>query len=750
MFALLTAATLVSMPQSIEEVIKVGSGSYTTKLPTGAKEPAETPWVTADVKGPIPTNDWWSSLVFSKFSNQMFPHPLGIQAHDAGLRIYYPGVGYTANDQGVFTAVMGMPNDLTIGSSHQSTFPDARASHWSDWFVTAAFGNDLKLTFGHGSPFVFGTIVGGGATFSFGKPPKISGTGSVLSVNVDGRTYGLFGPKGSSWEGLGTQKFTLKSDKPYFSVALLPDDKPETLAFFARYAHNHVTDSKVTWAYDEKSSKVTTRYAFSVKAFEPGAEGTVFGLFPHQYQRSRDSLTSFTYVCARGLMKVGTGTGFTTVTPFQGVLPALPNIGSHDKGILKKFLNADAATYKPEIADTYWCGKAMGKLSTLASIADVSGDLNARDQFRIRLKGLLESYFTAKDSNGVFYYNKQWGTLIGYPASYGSDESLNDHHFHYGYFIRAAAEIARLEPGWAKDQKWGGMVNMLIRDCANPRRDDPMFPFLRNFDIYEGHTWAAGKAEFADGNNNESSSEAMNAWTGMIIWGALTGDRQIRDTGIYLYVTEKDAIDNYWFNATNIYPKTFTRSIASMIWGAKAAYATWFSGDPICMHGINYLPMQSGSLYLGTNPPAVQRDYDGLVKERSDGLLKDPKRDKTKPLLVGKHWGGWGDVVMMYQALANPTAALADCDFDKQEMEAGNSRANLYQWIHFLNRVGQVDARVTADTPMYAVFKRSNMRAYVVYKRTYVVYNLGPGRLTVRFSDGKVVVAARPGFTVVE
>mgnify|MGYP000061447843 CR=1 FL=1 len=38
-------------------------------------------------------------------------------------------------------------------------------------------------------------------------------------------------------------------------------------------------------------------------------------------------------------------------------------------------------------------------------------------------------------------------------------------------------------------------------------------------------------ARFADGNNNESSSEAMNAWTGLILWGAATGDDYARAVG---------------------------------------------------------------------------------------------------------------------------------------------------------------------------------------------------------------------------
>ncbi|MEZ5302681.1 MAG: glycosyl hydrolase [Verrucomicrobiales bacterium] len=111
------------------------------------------------------------------------------------------------------------------------------------------------------------------------------------------------------------------------------------------------------------------------------------------------------------------------------------------------------------------------------------------------------------------------GTLIGYPASYGSEDQLNDHHFHYGYFLRAAAEVARRDPAWANG--WGGMVGELIRDIACPDRGDARYPFLRNFDPYAGHTWASA-VKFADGNNNESSSEAIPLGRGLVLWAEFT------------------------------------------------------------------------------------------------------------------------------------------------------------------------------------------------------------------------------------
>ncbi|MCX7009394.1 MAG: glycosyl hydrolase, partial [Kiritimatiellaeota bacterium] len=162
---------------------------------------------------------------------------------------------------------------------------------------------------------------------------------------------------------------------------------------------------------------------------------------------------------------------------------------------------------------------------------------------------------------------------------------------------------ARRDPAWATDVRWGGMVKLLIRDIASADRADPLFPFLRNFDVYAGHTWASGSAKFADGNNNESSSEAANAWYGLILFGEATGDKALRDLGAWLFTTEVAAINAYWFDVTGqLHPKTYPASVVTMIWGGKGANATWFSGAPEMVHGINWLPVTAASLYLGRYP----------------------------------------------------------------------------------------------------------------------------------------------------
>ena len=85
-----------------------------------------------------------------------------------------------------------------------------------------------------------------------------------------------------------------------------------------------------------------------------------------------------------------------------------------------------------------------------------------------------------------------------------------------------------------------------------------MFPYIRCFDKYAGHSWASGDANFADGNNQESSSESLNAWYGMMLWGEATGDKTVRDTGLSLFNTERTAVEEYWFDVSDTnFPKEF-------------------------------------------------------------------------------------------------------------------------------------------------------------------------------------------------
>lgn len=95
----------------------------------------------------------------------------------------------------------------------------------------------------------------------------------------------------------------------------------------------------------------------------------------------------------------------------------------------------------------------------------------------------------------------------------------SDHHFHYGYHIYAAAAVAHF------DRDWGRVhfedVLLLIRDIANPSSDDKFFPRFRHKDWYKGSSWASGVLlpTFANGMNQESSSEAIAAYEAVALFG---------------------------------------------------------------------------------------------------------------------------------------------------------------------------------------------------------------------------------------
>jgi endoglucanase Acf2 len=715
------------------EIVAVGAGSYTTRLPDGFKALPEQIYRTADVTGPTITGQWWSSLLWQQFSSNTFAHPLAMVCTPEGLAITYPGAAIVASEAAIMGGGVTPDGDFKISHSKAGAFPAANCGGYSDWFVTASFAageSTLDASFGHGSPFVYCTLGGGDPVLRFNGAPRIwAGTekDAVLGVTAKGHHYGLFGATGTTWSGLDGTVFTNQAaGKPYFSIALLPDDKPETLELFKRHAYNHVIDTRVE--HQEKGGKLTTTYRFKTKAWEGSEAGTIFALYPHQWKYSSTKLTGKSYASVRGEMKLAVGTGFVTEVPVQGVLPMFPAEGITNRPRMLGHLRAEAAKEPPPFADTYWEGKHLGRLATLSGIAEAAGEPELQKGFINEIKRRLEDWFTASpgETAPLFHYNATWGTLIGSKPSYGSDMPLNDHHFHYGYFIRAAAEVARLDPAWAK--KWEPMVMLLIRDIASPRRDDPMFPFIRCFDKYAGHSWASGDANFADGNNQESSSESLNAWYGMMLWGEATANREIRDTGLFLFNTERIAVEEYWFDVSGTnFPKDFPNVALGMVWGGKGAFATWFSPDIDCIHGINWLPFTPASIYMGRHPEYVKKNHARIVEKRLNG---------------NDYNNGWGDLVVMFNALADPASAAAYLDATPDCLiEGGNTRAFMDHWIGTLHTLGLNAAAVTADHPFCNVFNKGG-------RKTYVAYNFGAEPLAVAFSDGTKLTAAPGKLTI--
>jgi endoglucanase Acf2 len=715
-------AFFIVTPKSMAQVVEVGAGSYTTTLPSGAVGPQNftgqniSPKISEAFEGPVQTNDFWSSLLFPFFGNQhsgkLFAHPLAMQAKNNGLEL-----GYTTNH--IFAAADHLypyAAQLTVGVAGLNA-SKTTTLRYDDWTVTAEWKDtdqSLHATLGHGLPFVYFKVVGGDATLNFSRTPTVwYNESGVLGLTVDGRHYGVFAPTGSSWETGSTYRSNLNG-KDYLSVALLPDNTQATLQEFKSRAYAFVTNSVVEWDYDEATAKVQSTYRYETVLMD-SAEGnrneTISALYRHQWLNVNEALTDYSYASPRGEMKVFAGNTFSTTLTFQGVLPTLPDQGDYNPDVLSELV-AEVATENLGVGPTYENGKAMARFANLVHIADQQGMTDERDYFLAALKTRLEDWFTAGGSQ-QYMYNAQWDVLTGYPSGFGADNQINDHHFHTSYAIVSAATIAQYDSAWASQEQWGEMVNMLIRDANNWSRDDDMFPFLRSHDIYAGHSWAAGHGDFAEGNNQESSSESMNFSSAVILWGEVTGQTDIRDMGIFLYATETTAVEQYWFDVDNeVFPDEYPYVSIAMVWGAKGVHSTWFGGEPEFIHGINLLPVTSASLYLGRHPDHIVANYNEVVKERNG-----------EPEL-------WKDIFWQYLALADADRALslylADPTYEPFD---GESRAHTMHWLYNMKGMGRVDLSTTADIPTYAVFTQGQ-------DTTYIAYNAGAVERTVHFSDG--------------
>ncbi|MFF9732663.1 glycosyl hydrolase [Streptomyces albidoflavus] len=713
--------------------VPVGAGSYSDTRPPGTTGPTTntgapvTPKVTEAAKDkPVPTNDWWSSLAFQRYddnpySTPMYGHPLTYQAVSGGLELGYPTSPTVVGEGRQYE--YAHKADLTLGLSGLNS-PDTKADDWSDWTVTPYWSDGdriLRTTIGHGMPFVYAEGEGGDARITTaGTPDVFADDGNVVGITVAGHHYALFAPTGSDWNVSGTDITAGLGDKDYFSVAVLPST--DALETYRKYAFSFVTGSQVDW--NSSGGTVGATYELTTEAKEGTERGTLQALYRHQWMHTTDALTPYTYVSPRGTMKVREGTSFTTSQKAAPVLPGLPGNDAVDTDRLRGYLAevADSSDPFSGASDTYWTGKALGKLAQLVPLADQIGETATRDKLVGLLQDRLEEWFTAGGAS-EFSYDTDWKTLTGYPASYGSDSELNDHHFHYGYYVYAAAIVAQYDADWAADSAWGGMVKTLIRDTANPSRTDDAFPFLRGFDVYAGHSWASGHQGFAAGNNQESSSESTNLSAALVLWGSATGDSELRDLGSYLLATEGESIAQYWFDADEeVFPGDFGHDTVGMVWGSGGAYSTWWTANPEEIHGINVLPVTAGgSLHLGGHKDAIRRNIAEMERENGG-----PAEE-------------WRDILWEFESLADPGAAKAKWDAGNAGYtpEAGESKAHTYHWLTTLDTLGAPDPSVTADHPTSAVFSKDGTR-------TYAAHNHGSDPLTVTFSDGhELTVPAR-------
>ena len=414
-----------------------------------------------------------------------------------------------------------------------------------------------------------------------------------------------------------------------------------------------------------------------------------------------------TYDSIRGQLQGVIGTTWTLQYKNPGVdwyCNGNPNNISKFATTFHEYL--DKEDLSVQATDSYGFGKEVARLARLALIAHQTNYPTKVLQILAAIKTALSPWIPQNGSRlgknpNPLYYDSQWGGLCTKNGLESHDQDYgmgwyNDHHFHFGYFIYAAAVYLHLAAELQeKDSKFAPLLinftKELIRDIANPQTDDGYFPDFRMMDWYLSHSLAAGIFPFGNGKNQESTSEAVNAWYGISLFGRALEKypnqqeqaNSLQNLGNTLMAAEITGAQTYWYMTADseIYPPIFNKlACVGVLWETKADYATFFGTNVEYINLIHFLPFTPATEAL--IPPAWN-GYQWELLKTSLTRTVDPATGKAEPLQ-----NEWRSYVHMSQAITNEQEAqkalnslIRNINAKFQPFDSGNSATNTLYWM---------------------------------------------------------------------
>ncbi|KAJ2720244.1 hypothetical protein GGI07_004716 [Coemansia sp. Benny D115] len=321
--------------------------------------------------------------------------------------------------------------------------------------------------------------------------------------------------------------------------------------------------------------------------------------------------------------------------------------------------------------DPYFFGKALARAMRIALIADEIGDLASCDVALSRAKQWLQPWLDGTNTDCLLWDTEWQGFcskagLADSTADFGQG-IYNDHHFHYGYFVYAAAALAKLAPEWVEERR--EILDIFARDYCNTAPNvDRSFPLMRCFDYFDGHSYASGLYEFGDSRNQESTSEAINAYYAAYLYAQVTGRQEIARYVQAILQLEARTSRIYWHLddlTSDIYPEEYAKSkaVVGILWSTKADYTTFFGDNPEFIYGIQFLPYTPASALL------LKREWVADIWPRfMEKVANDSKTDS------------WREIIHLAYAVVDKEQT-AEWNKEIGEHDDGNSASNSYYWI---------------------------------------------------------------------
>ncbi len=749
-----TTYSIPALPQA--STVQVGSGSYLTN-DLHMPQPKLPQYRDQSIQTPIESNDWWQSMLITELGNALSTLPLKVKYEKKGLGILTAGAGWL-NDRSVVAEntpdFFVMPGNLDAGTLYNEV------SAYSDYSVTArlrdanTIGMESVIT--KGSPYVYNEFKNTreAQIYSTSISKLVNGsnqtilqnngdvfTGDHIGIEVTDREnkdgtltsksyYALTVPAGTTFKRVGSKiNIVFPADNGYMSVASMQN--MTQLDYFYQHGYAFIKDTSVTYTFNEQTSELVTNFNVTTELKRAGfTNQTVQSLLPHQWKQSTTSLTNITYPSVRGTLKLHEGNTFSTKDTFYGIVPqfTLPTNSEYNNTAMKSYLEILKKSTDENIksADAYWQGKSLHPLAMGVLTADQMGEAEYMSLFLQRLRTIFDDWFTysGADDEYFLYYDKEWGTMYYRVSEFGANVGITDHHFTYGYLVFAASVLATYDEDFYN--KYKDMVEHMVRDYANPKDNDPMYPRFRSFDLYEGHSWAGGYADNDSGNNQEAAGESLFGWVGEYLWGVRTGNTDYRNAGIFGFTTELKAVEQYWFNYDNDnWIPEYTHTSVGQVYGSTNFFGTFFHGDPLYVYGIHWLPTSEYLTSYGFNKTDVAELYQGLVDDVNAEKAKRPND------IVSSPDEGWQHITWPIQALSNANAVLAKWDATKPQQ---NEVFNTYWFVNNLKELGGRTEEVWATGGASAtVYKNGGTYKALVWNPT-----TAPIKVTFRNASGVV------------
>nr|GLL18804.1 probable endo-1,3(4)-beta-glucanase ARB_01444 [Ipomoea trifida] len=351
-------------------------------------------------------------------------------------------------------------------------------------------------------------------------------------------------------------------------------------------------------------------------------------------------------------------------------------------------LNKDAEALDSKAMATntasYFQGKLIARAARLALIAEEVCCFDVIPGIRSFLKDTIEPWLNGSFEGNAFLYESKWGGIVTKQSSSdtGADNGFgiyNHHHSQIGYFIYAIAVLAKIDSVWGR--KYKRQAYSLVEDYMNlGRREGSHYPKLRCFDLWKLHSWAAGLTESADGRNQESTSEAVNAYYAAALMGLVYGDPNLVAIGSTLSAMEILSAQTWWHvredPENSVYTQEFSREnrVVGVLWANKRDSGLRFAPPEWRERrvGIQLLPLLPISEALFSDLQFVKE----LAEWTEPALSRDGVED------------AWKGFVYALEGLYDQEGALEKIK-SLNGYEEGNSETNLLWWIHSRDDLGE-------------------------------------------------------------